>query len=76
MHDTVVNQMLSKIDGVEALNNVLIIGTGPMHLSIVSSELFVATCAVVTAFMLVVCEQLGCCVNVSKLIVCDSWDAV
>ena len=27
VHDTVVNQMLSKIDGVESLNNVLIIGT-------------------------------------------------
>ena len=26
MHDSIVNQLLSKIDGVEALNNVLIIG--------------------------------------------------
>ena len=26
VHDTVVNQLLSKIDGVESLNNVLVIG--------------------------------------------------
>ena len=26
MHDTVVNQLLSKIDGVEQLNNILVIG--------------------------------------------------
>lgn len=26
MHDTVVNQLLAKIDGVEQLNNILIIG--------------------------------------------------
>lgn len=26
MHDSIVNQLLSKIDGVDALNNVLIIG--------------------------------------------------
>lgn len=26
VHDTVVNQLLSKIDGVEQLNNILIIG--------------------------------------------------
>ena len=26
MHDTVVNQLLSKMDGVEQLNNILIIG--------------------------------------------------
>lgn len=27
VHDTVVNQLLSKIDGVEQLNNILVIGT-------------------------------------------------
>jgi len=27
VHDTVVNQLLSKIDGVEPLNNILVIGT-------------------------------------------------
>ena len=26
MHDTVVNQLLTKIDGVDALNNILLIG--------------------------------------------------
>jgi len=26
VHDTVVNQLLSKIDGVEQLNNILVIG--------------------------------------------------
>lgn len=28
VHDTVVNQLLSKIDGVEQLNNILVIGKG------------------------------------------------
>ena len=27
VHDTVVNQLLAKIDGVEQLNNILVIGT-------------------------------------------------
>ena len=27
VHDTVVNQLLSKLDGVEQLNNILVIGT-------------------------------------------------
>ena len=27
VHDTVVNQLLTKIDGVDALNNILLIGT-------------------------------------------------
>jgi len=27
VHDTVVNQLLSKIDGVDQLNNILVIGT-------------------------------------------------
>ena len=30
--DTVVNQLLAKIDGVDALNNILVIGTGSFTL--------------------------------------------
>lgn len=32
MADTVVNQLLAKIDGVDALNNILVIGTGSFTL--------------------------------------------
>lgn len=32
VHDTVVNQLLSKIDGVEQLNNILVIGKFPVFL--------------------------------------------
>lgn len=32
--DTVVNQLLSKIDGVEALNNILLIGTSQQQLGV------------------------------------------
>ncbi|EGV91253.1 Vesicle-fusing ATPase [Cricetulus griseus] len=31
VHDTVVNQLLSKIDGVEQLNNILVIGTSTIQ---------------------------------------------
>ncbi|CAL5390562.1 unnamed protein product [Camellia sinensis] len=30
VHDSIVNQLLTKIDGVESLNNVLLIGMGPL----------------------------------------------
>lgn len=32
VHDTVVNQLLSKIDGVEQLNNILVIGEKQSHI--------------------------------------------
>ena len=31
VHDTVVNQLLAKIDGVDQLNNILVIGKGRNH---------------------------------------------
>lgn len=34
VHDTVVNQLLSKIDGVEQLNNILVIGANRHTLSL------------------------------------------
>lgn len=32
VHDTVVNQLLTKIDGVDSLNNILLIGDHPSHI--------------------------------------------
>ena len=37
VHDTVVNQLLSKIDGVEQLNNILVIGMMVLTFIIVGS---------------------------------------
>lgn len=41
VHDTVVNQLLSKIDGVEQLNNILVIGKSNdlSHLSMCAANL-------------------------------------
>ena len=45
VHDTVVNQLLTKIDGVDALNNILLIGMtnrrGPTVLPYLLSEVLV-----------------------------------
>lgn len=37
VHDTVVNQLLSKIDGVEQLNNILVIGMMVLTFSVMGS---------------------------------------
>lgn len=41
VHDTVVNQLLSKIDGVEQLNNILVIGMfAPKKSTMISKPLY------------------------------------
>lgn len=40
VHDTVVNQLLSKIDGVDQLNNILVIGEGGGGLILLSYGFF------------------------------------
>ena len=42
VHDTVVNQLLSKIDGVDQLNNILVIG----------ASVFTAQCTIVQSMVL------------------------
>lgn len=39
VHDTVVNQLLSKIDGVEQLNNILVIGMFALKKKMISKTL-------------------------------------
>ena len=60
VHDTVVNQLLSKIDGVDQLNNILVIGE--QHISSLSRE-----CSLSLRVFLLVPNLDGCFLAFLKL---------
>ncbi len=60
VHDTVVNQLLTKIDGVDALNNILLIGMTNRCSSTVHCKHLCGHSVNMTTFLLVMCYQSAC----------------